>query len=192
MTLRVYPVAWWRKKNQFPKFWGIKKKWGGGAGLRTITTTSAEKTVTHDRRKLPDLHASTATQARRTRVPSLLTNANKPLCKGKTLLSLCTPRTYAGVEVSLRSFLDSALDEGGWAAFHSRSITAGKIPRYPTNGRLRGPHSRSGCSGEKSLDPAGNQTKTLCISNSHPSRYNHWAIPATNVLDLSHISSKKI
>jgi len=59
--------------------------------------------------------------------------------------SFSTPwRRVGWVEVQLHSFLTSALEGGEWSALHLGPCTFGKAFRFPSNMRLRGPHSRSG------------------------------------------------
>jgi hypothetical protein len=55
-------------------------------------------------------------------------------------LSLHTPRKH--IEVQLHSLVTTALN-GEWSASHSDRFTPGKKTRYPSNRRLKGPHSWS-------------------------------------------------
>jgi hypothetical protein len=61
-------------------------------------------------------------------------------------------RHIRGVEVSLHSFVTTALNGCDWSASHPGSFTPRKEPWYPQNMKLGGPNSWSECFGkEKSL-----------------------------------------
>jgi len=75
-----------------------------------------------------------------------------------------TMKTYGGVEVLLRAFLASALDGGEWSAPLPGRFIHGQRPRYPLNGRMGGPQSRSWLGRrEKEIPaPAGNRSPVIC------------------------------